>query len=310
MKSQGWIVIVMAAALTAGGCKGPSEAAKPTPAPPHSPLAAAPSPNALPQSPERPGFAEFLSVLSVEQEVDVLAQREGVVLDLVGEEGSQVQKGAVLAHLDDRSLVAELDRARANLQVAQENVKYNEAEVKARQAAYRRASELRKYGLKSDADVEEAEFRATGAQHDLESWRAVVDRSQAEIRLAELEVEKTRISAPFSGLVTRRYIRLGQGLLKDEKCFRLSQLTPLRVRFLVPETAACRPKPGMPVKLSLVSDSQRTFAASVQKVSPTVDPASGSYEVTAVLTPTNLSDLRPGMAVRVLWPTGPPASKP
>jgi membrane fusion protein (multidrug efflux system) len=249
-------------------------------------------------------------VLSVEQEVDVLAQREGVVVDLACDEGSQVEKGAVLARLDDRTLVAELDRARDNLKVANENVKYNEAEVKAQQAAYRRAQELRKYGLGSDAALEEAEFKATGAQHDLESWRAVVERSQAEIRLAELEVEKTRIGAPFSGVVTRRYIRLGQSILKDEKCFRLSQLAPLRVRFLVPETAALRPNTGMQVKLSLVSDSQRILTARVQKVSPTIDPASGSYEVTAQLIAPDLRDLRPGMAVRVLWPANAPPSKP
>lgn len=253
---------------------------------------------------------EFLSVLSVEQEVDVLAQREGLVVDLAYEEGSRVEKGAALASLDDRTLVAELDRARDNLKVAQENVKYNEAEVKARQAAYRRAQEMRKYGLTSDAQVEEAEFKVTGAQHDLESWRAVVARSQAEIRLAELEVEKTRIRAPFSGVVARRYIRLGQSVLKDDKCFRLSQLAPLRVRFSVPETAALRPKTGMLVRLLLVSDPQRVFAARVQRVSPTIDPASGSYEVTAQLTAPDLRDLRPGMAVRVLWPTSSHPSKP
>jgi len=303
-------LVLLATAMMGGRCSGPSEAAKTGSSSPPKPVEAA-QPSPLPSQPEeRPTSVEFLSVLSVEQEVDVLAQREGVVVELACEEGSRVEKGTVLARLDDRSLVAELDRARDNLQAAIANVKYNEAEFKARQAAYRRALEMRKYGLKSDADVEEAEFKATGAQHDLESWRAVVDRSQAEIRLAELEVEKTRISAPFSGVVTRRYIRLGQGLLKDEKCFHLSQLAPLRVRFLVPEAAARRPKTGMLVNLTLVSDSQRTFAARVQKVSPTVDPASGSYEVTAYLTAPDLPDLRPGMAVRVLWPGGSPSSKP
>lgn len=310
MKRQGLIAGMLAAALMAGGCSGPSEAAKPGSSSPPGPVAAPQSNLLLPNLREGSAPMEFLSVLSVEQEVDVLAQREGVVVELACEEGSRVEKGATLARLDDRTLVAELDRARDNLQVAQENVKYNEAEVKARQAAYRRAQEMRKYGLKSDADMEEAEFRATGAQHDLESWRAVVARSQAEIRLAELEVEKTRIRAPFSGVVARRYIRLGQGALKDEKCFRLSQLAPLRVRFLVPETAALRPKTGMLVKLTLVSDPQRMVAARVQKVSPTIDPASGSYEVTAQLTAPDLHDLRPGMAVRVLWPTTSPPSKP
>ena len=310
MKRQGWIAGLLAAALMGGGCSGPSEAARPGSSSPSKPEAAAQSTPVLSKPEEIPASVEFLSVLSVEQQVDVLAQREGILVDLACDEGSQVEKGAVLARLDDRSLVAELDRAQNNLTVAQENVKYNEAEVKAQQAAYRRAQELRKYGLNSEATLEEAEFKATGAQHDLESWRAVVARSQAEIRLAELEVEKTRIRAPFSGVVARRYIRLGQGVLKDEKCFRLSELAPLRVRFLVPETAALRPKTGMLVNLSLVSDSQRIFAARVQKVSPTVDPASGSYEVTAYLTAPDLSDLRPGMAVRVLWPTRSPLSKP
>lgn len=300
-----WLAGVLAAALAAAGCGGESGTKAAPPAKP----APTPAPAATP-TPAEPDTLEILSVLSVEHEVDLLAQRDGVVVEILQDQGARVDKGTVLGRLDDRDLQAKLDRARADLAVAQNNVKYNEAEAKARQAAYRRAQEMRKLGLNSDADLEEAEFKAQGALYDLEGWKAVVERTRADIRILEIDLEKTRLRAPFSGVVARRYIRSGQSVAKDEKCFRLSQLAPLQVQFLVPETAGRRPRPGEPVNVTPVSDSQRIYTARIQNVSPTVDAASGSYDVTAQLVDRDVSDLRPGMSVRVLWRKAAPPAKP
>jgi RND family efflux transporter MFP subunit len=292
---EGWLVGALLGALLAAGCgtskPETSRGAAAQQPPPVQAAAAAPSSDAI----------EIQTVLSVEREVDVLAQRDGVVEEILHDQGARVEKGASLARLDDRQLLAELDKARADLEVARNNVKYNEEEVKARQAAYRRAQEMFKERLNSQADLEEAEFRAKGAQYDLESWRATVTRTEAEIRLLELELEKTQIRAPFGGVVARRYIRPGQNVVKDDKCFRLSQLAPLLVHFLVPETAPRRPKLGDVVTVAPLSDTQRVYVARVQQVSPTVDAASGSYDVTAVLTGADLEELRPGMGVKVIW---------
>ena len=248
-----------------------------------------------------PGTLEILSVLSVEQEIDVLAQHDGVVDEIACDEGSQVGKGAVLAHLDDREIQTKLERARADLLVAENNVKYNEAELKAKETAYRRAQEMRSLGLGSQAALEEAEFKAQGAKYDLESLKAIVQRTHADIHMLELELEQTRITAPFAGVVARRYIRAGQQLTRNDKCFRLSQLSPLRVQFLVPETAG-RPVVGRTVRIESMIGNRRVYKAQIQRVSPVVDAASGSYEVTAVLVGTDLGALRPGMSVQVLWP--------
>ncbi|MGA8768511.1 MAG: efflux RND transporter periplasmic adaptor subunit, partial [Candidatus Acidiferrales bacterium] len=67
-------------------------------------------------------------------------------------------------------------------------------------------------------------------------------------------------------------------------------------------SSARRPTHGAPVDLVLVSDPDRTVSARVAKISPVIDPSSDSYDVTAELTGKGLSDLRPGMAVRVVWP--------
>jgi membrane fusion protein (multidrug efflux system) len=248
-----------------------------------------------------PGALEILSVLSVEQEVDLLAQHDGVVSEIAQEEGSPVDKGTVLARLDDREIQTKLDRARADLLVAENNVKYNEAELKAKEAAYRRAQEMSKLGLGSQAELEEAEFKAQGAKYDLESLKAIVQRAHVDIHMLELELEQMRITAPFAGVVARRYIRSGQQLSRNDKCFRLSQLAPLRVQFLVPETAE-HPVLGQSVGVGLMTGSRRVYRARLQHVSPVVDPASGSYDVTAVLEDPDSGALRPGMSVRVLWP--------
>jgi membrane fusion protein, multidrug efflux system len=248
-----------------------------------------------------PGTLEILTVLSVEQEVDLLAQHDGVVSEIAQEEGSLVDKGTVLARLDDREIQTKLDRARADLLVAENNVKYNEAELKAKEAAYRRAQEMRNLGLGSQAELEEAEFKAQGAKYDLASLKAIVQRTHADIHMLELELEQMRIAAPFAGVVARRYIRSGQQLSRNDKCFRLSQLAPLRVQFLVPETAQ-HPVVGQSVRVGLVTDRRRVYTARVQRVSPVVDASSGSYDVTAMLEDPDLGALRPGMSVQVLWP--------
>jgi membrane fusion protein, multidrug efflux system len=249
-----------------------------------------------------PAAHDVLSVLSVEHQVDISTERDGVVVSIAQDEGSAVKKGDVLGQLDDRTLQIELVKARDDLQVAQNNVKYKQAEVRAKAAALARQQKLQDLGLSSQADLEQADFEAKGAEFDMHGWEATAESSQAEIHRLEIELDQTRIRAPFAGAVVVRYVREGQEVAKGDKCFRVSQLSPLEVQFQIPESAAQRPARGAPVSLVLVSDPARSILARVMKISPVIDPASDSYSVTAELTGKSLSDLRPGMAVRVIWP--------
>jgi RND family efflux transporter MFP subunit len=289
-------------AFAVAGCndssRGPdSTAAAPAPAASTSPRPAAPPPASKPNEP-----VDVLSVLSVEHQVDLSTERDGVVVSIAKDEGSAVKAGDILGQLDDRSLQMELAKARNDLVVAENNVKFKEAELKAKSAALKRQQQLRSYGLSSEADLEAAEFEAKGAEYDMHGWQAMVESSHSEIHRLEIQLDQTRLRAPFAGVVVRRYIREGQAVAKNDKCFRVSQLSPLQVQFQVPESSAKRPQTGAPVDLSLVGDSNRSISARVVKVSPTVDPASDSYNVTAQLVGPGISDLRPGMAVRVVWP--------
>ena len=283
--------------------------------------ATAPSPAATAQTsaPENSGAAaeatapagaqDVLSVLSVEHEVDVRAQREGMVAQVTAEEGRQVKAGEILGKLDDREMQSELVKARADLVVAQQNVKYKQAENQAKESNLKRQRLMRAAGLSSDADLEQAEFEAKATEYEIESWNALVKSNQAQIQSLNIELEQTQFRAPFSGVVARRYVRAGQTVSKDDPCFRVSQLGPLQVNFQVPESSGEKPKVGSAVKLSIVANAKRSLTARIIKVGPTVDPASDSFDVTAQLDG-NVSGLSPGMAVRVSWtPRGASASR-
>jgi RND family efflux transporter MFP subunit len=293
-------IFAVGLALGVGGCGNSSDASGPAPVPAASPAPAAPAP--LPVAAKTSDSGDILSVLSVEHQVDLSAQRDGVVTSLLKDEGALVKAGDILAQLDDRDMQMQLIKAKDDLQVSQNNVKYKEAELKAKSAALKRQQQLRALGLSSEADLEAAEFEAKGAGYDLRGWEALVESGQAEIRRLDITIDQMRVRAPYSGSVVRRYIREGQSVAKGDKCFRISQLSPLQVQFQISESSGRRPEHGAPVQLSLIGDSKRSLSARIVKVSPTVDPASDSYDVTAQLTGPGLADLRPGMAVRVEWP--------
>jgi macrolide-specific efflux system membrane fusion protein len=297
--------VAFAAALA--GC-GDSSAVSPA----HPPAADS---NANISAPPAPALSrpvddhEVLSVLSVEHQLDLATERDGVVVSIARDEGSEVKKGDILAQLDDRTLQIELAKAQDDLQVAQNNVKYKQSEVRAKAAALDRQQKLNQAGLSSQADLEQADFEAKGAEYDLHGWEANAESSQEEIKRLEIELDQTRLRAPFTGAVVVRYVREGQQVAKGDRCFRVSQLAPLQVQFQVPESSQRRPSRGAKVELSLVSDPNRPLSATVVKISPVVDPSSDSYSVTAELAAKGTSDLRPGMAVQVAWP-GAPAQRP
>jgi membrane fusion protein (multidrug efflux system) len=287
------VAIFAAVGISACGDQGASNASPAAPANATAPAGRAAEPSAAVEP------SDALSVLTVEHEVDVRAQREGTVLQVVAEEGRHVRAGDVLGKLDDRQLQIELEKARADLLVAQNNEKYKEAENQAKEANLKRQQLMRAAGLNSDADLEQAQFEAKATAYDADSYHALVKSNQAQIHSLQIELEQTEFRAPFSGVVVRRYVREGQLVAKDDPGFRVSQLAPLEVHFQVPESAAGRPAMGATVKLAVTADPSHSYSARIVKVSPTIDPSSDSYDVTAQLSGENLSELSPGMTVRV-----------
>jgi membrane fusion protein, multidrug efflux system len=223
-------------------------------------------------------FALYTGTASLETDHDalVIAKVGGEVVEIRAEEGDRVKAGQLLARLDGDRLQLEMERARANaLKVEQE---------------YNRSVQLFEQGLVSSGAFE-------GMKHDLDALRAIY-------RLAQLEYSYTRIVAPIDGVVTRRHIRLGNTISVNEPAFQVTELDPLIAYIHIPEREFRRLEPGQAADLTLDAIPGQRFSAQVERISPIVDPVTGTFKVTMKV-PDQGGRLKPGMFGRfnIVWDT-------
>ncbi len=236
--------------------------------------------------------------LVVEHQLDVLSQRDGVVTRLLADEGTQVKAGEILAQLDDRQILADLEAARAKTLSTEADLNNWKAEAKVLDADYQRARKLWDAHVIPQEELDHARFKAEADQWDVKRVEQLLVNAQQTERSLELEMEKTRVRAPFSGIVARRYVRDGQQVAKGDRLFWVSAEAPLRMRFTLPEKLFGSFHPGQILPLTSPDVPKHNYQARVTEISPVIDPASGTFEV-AVELEGNSSPLRPGMTASI-----------
>lgn len=283
------LVLLCAAVVSGVGCSQKSEEVAAAPSPPPSGM---PAPAA--SGPAGDSGFTVSGPLIVEHQLDVLAQREGVIAELRSDAGAHVRAGDLLAQLDDRQLTADLEAARAKTQSTEADLKAWQAEAKVLQSDYDRAQKMWDAQLITKEQLDHAKFKAVADQFDVQRVEQLLINAKETQHSLELELDKTRIRAPFSGIVARRYVRQGQQVAKGDRLFWVTAEGPLRMRFTVPEKFVGVLKVGQPLAMTVPDFPGKEYRARVLQLSPVVDPTSatldGMVEVVGAPGP-----LRPGM---------------
>ena len=293
MKVLVWVLIAGCGLMSLGCSSPPTPVVSAAPsAPVDQPPAAKPATSTL----------EFVAMgpIVVEQELDVTSLRDGVVSELLVDVDSPVRKGQLLARLDDRQLVAELEAAQHRVRSIQADVNNWESEVKVREVDLQRSEQMLKDGIETQQQVDHDRYNLTATRYELERERENLMNAGSSLQVIELELEQTRISAPFNGVVARRYVRQGQRVAAGDKLFWVTAVEHLQVRFTVPEQYSRSLKVGDQVSLTPATGQGESTSAKVIHVSPVVDPASGTVEVIALLGKQSL--FRPGMTASIHLP--------
>lgn len=218
-------------------------------------------------------YIETNGTLEAENEVDLVARVTAPVVDLRVEEGMQVEKGQILARLDDSELRARAEISRATLDEAEQ--------------VFERAESLKENQLISPEEYDQVVTR-------LETARAQADSDQ-------IQLGYTEIKAPFSGLVVTRYIHYAEQVNAGAPLFRVSDFRPLLCPIQIPERDLPKIEVGQPAYLTLEAWPGERFPAKVLRVRPVVDAATGTVRVT--LEVETRDRLRPGMFARVFVET-------
>src|SRR6266851_168556 len=248
---------------------------------------------------------EFLASgpIVVEDQVDVAAQRDGMVTRVLAEPGTPVKKGQLLAKLDDRQIFADLEGARAKTRSTEDDLKNWEAEAKVLDSDYARAEKMWEAQIIPQEQLDHAKYKAESDQWDVKRVSELLTNAKQSQQSLELELEKTQITAPFNGIVARRYVRVGQTVARNDRLFWVTAIAPLQIRVTLPEKFLGHIRSGTMIAVTPADDltSDRHYWAKVIQVSPVVDPSSDTIEILAELSG-DTSGLRPGMRANVHIP--------
>jgi len=213
----------------------------------------------------------FSADLEAEQQVPVHSQSPQArrVVQLLVEEGQRVGRGQLLAKLQDDEQRHGVERAQGQLGKA-------------------RADLARQQSLFDQKLISEAAF--TEAKHQYE---------QLEIQLADARQAwgYTEVRAPIAGTVTLRQVKAGDTVSPDQPLFQIVDFDTLVTLVYVPERELGRVRPGQAARIVSQALPGVVFPGVVDRVSPVVDPKSGTVKVT-VRVP-HQEGLRPGMFLDV-----------
>lgn len=219
-----------------------------------------------------PISAVFSGTASIEAEDEavVVARASGIIEGIQTEEGRYVRVGATLATLDTDRLNLELSRA----SVAFEKAQRDHARMK---------------GLFEKQLVSAEEYERT---------RTDLEAQQAALELARLGVDEAVVRAPISGIIAERMVKTGNMVQMHSPTFRIVSFDPLLAVVYAPERELGRLEVGQDAALTADALGGETFTGRVERISPIVDPATGTFKVTIAVRDRSRR-LRPGLFTRV-----------
>lgn len=216
-----------------------------------------------------------VGTLQADESVVMRSEIAGRIADISFREGEQVEKGKVLITLDDSLARAELRQAVAARDLSK--------------SIYQRSEMLFE--------------RGTGTANARDDNKLKYQAEQASVALAEAKLAKTRLVAPFSGVVGVRNVSVGDYVAPGQDLIGITKLDPMKLDFQVPEVYLSNVKVGQKVEMTTASLPGRSFAAEVYAIDPQVDPVTRSLVVRASV-PNPDKELRPGLFAQLILPFG------
>ena len=217
----------------------------------------------------------------------IAARASGYLKRWTKDIGSRVEKGELLADIESPEIDQQLSQAVAAREQAASSL------------ALARSTMERWEGLRKKDVV---------SQQDLDEKRSAVAQMQASVAAADANMQRLRqleafkhVVAPFSGVITRRNVDVGDLIDSAKVLFTLSQTDPLRVYVNVPQASAQLVKPGQKVMVTQAELRGQKFEGQVSRTSASIDTLTRTMQVEVAL-PNRDHSLLPGAYVQIALP--------
>lgn len=249
--------------LVLSSCGGPKKSAS-----------MAPPPTAVEVATVRSGGVieklQALGTVEPAESVRIATEIDAVVHELPFQEGSRVRKGQPIALLNDTEPLADARRTEALRDQAK--------------LTFKRMDELsgQKIAAAQDRDLADAALKV----------------AEANLNVSRARLAKTKILAPFDGVIGQRLVSPGAFLRTGDVIATLSRLDPVKVVFAIPERYRAQMRQGSAVTVSAVASPGHAFTGHVSLIDPLLDSATRTSRLVA-LVPNPRFELSPGMSAEV-----------
>jgi membrane fusion protein (multidrug efflux system) len=213
---------------------------------------------------------EAVGTIEASEAITVVSEIDGAVVSLPFEEGSFIKRGELIARLDDSQLAAEV--ARAEALHAQSHVNYERVKAVVEQKA--------------------------GTPQDLDDAAAGLKVADANLALAKARFAKTRIVAPFDGIIGARRVSVGSYIRAGQAITELANIDAIRVNFSAPERFLSKLTRGAEVTVSTTAFPGYEVKGTIIAIEPVLDPETRNARIVARV-PNPARKFRPGMSADV-----------
>jgi HlyD family secretion protein len=241
--------------------------------------------------------------VKVRHRASIGVESPGRIVEIPHREGSTVRKGQLLLRVDDREERTALERSRREKATAEAELEATRHRCDLAEREAERLERLWNEGIASEEVADTARTAARQCQAELEAARERASLMAAAVAQAKVALEKTRVLAPFDGVVNRVLGEVGEWGLPGQAILELMEQSAPYVRAEIDEVDLAKVKEGLPVRITLDPFKDRRFEGTITRVASFVSEMelqNRTLEVdVAFADPFQMDALKPGTSADV-----------
>lgn len=227
---------------------------------------------------------KFPGIAKATQEAELSFRVSGTLKSMSGQIGKEVAKGEALASLDKRDFEVNVERSKANLAIAEANLKNAKLE-------YERVEKIQStsIGAVSQSTIDQRLAAYDGAS-------ASFDLAKAELNSMLDRLQYTTLQAPFRGTLVHRYVENYQEVIANNPIYRFVDISKIEMDVNLPENQLSAVSKVNNVFVSFDAHPDVKIVADIKEISNEASQMTRTYKVRLVMTPPENVEILPGMS--------------
>ncbi|AIA69781.1 efflux RND transporter periplasmic adaptor subunit [Pectobacterium atrosepticum] len=236
-----------------------------------------PAPNALTTAAEIADLEQTVLAdgkIEAQKQVSVGAQASGQIKALHVKLGDKVQKGQLIAEIDDLTQQDTLKNGEAALKNVQAQRAAKLAELRNNELSWQRQQMLMKRGVGVQADYDSAKATLDATKANIDALDAQIVQAQITVNTAKVNLGYTQIRSPMDGTVVAIPVEAGQtvnAIQTTPTIAKVANLDTMTIKVKISEADVVKVKTGMPVWFSILGEPNKRYEATLSSIEPAPD---------------------------------------